>query len=78
MSESEHFDINSMKSQFFRKSLGLSWSLIYVYCFLNVIFDLPKILPELISCTSRTITISVSMRELRQFAKDFSFKVAWN
>ena len=36
------------------------------------------ILPETISCASRTITISDSMREVGQFAKKFKFKVALN
>ena len=73
------YDVNFMKSQFFQKNFR---SELMPYLCLTVFatwfLDLPMILPKITSRASRTITISVSLREVRQFAKNFSFKVAWN
>ena len=49
-----------------------------IFVFPTWLLDLLITLPEIISCASRTIAISVSMREVRHFAKCFKFKVAWN
>ena len=48
-----------------------------LFLFPTWFLDLAMTLSEIISCVSRTITISDPMREVRLFAKEFQFKVAW-
>ena len=68
-----------MKSQFFQKIFRSElMPNLCLIVFPTWFLDLPMTLPKITSSASRTITICVSMREVRQFAKDFSFKVAWN
>ena len=65
-----------MKSQFFQKvDRSELMPNFCVIVFPAWFLDLPMTLPEVTSCASWITTISLSVRAVRQFAKEFKFKV---